>query len=115
VPCVIISIADAWRYYHPDVKEFTWSNKMQTCKSRIDFFLISQQILQYVFDVSHQYAPFSDHLVIKLNLQTKRRKFTLRGYWKLNNTLLKYKTFNDKIKGLVEEFFFQKSASGPWC
>lgn len=102
--CDHLHIADAWRYYHPDVKEFTWSNKLLTSKSRIDFFY-SQQVLPYVLDVSHQYAPFSDHLVIKLNLQTINRKNTLRGYWKLNNTVLKDKIFNNQIKSLANEIF----------
>lgn len=36
--CDYFNIADAWRYYHPGVKEYTWSNNLLSSKSRIDFF-----------------------------------------------------------------------------
>lgn len=115
--CDYLQITDAWRHFHPDVKEYTWSNNLQTYKSRIDFFLVSQQLLQFVFDVSHQYAPFSDHLAIRLVLQTNRKENTLRGYWKLNNNLLNDKIFNSQIKHLANEIFsncVSKSHAADW-
>lgn len=52
-------------------------------------------------DVNHQYVPFSDHLVIKLNLQKKKKN--VGRILNINNTLLK--DFNDQVKGLAKEIF----------
>lgn len=62
-----LNVIDAWRYIHPYQKEYTWSNASGSLQSRIDMWLISSYAMQYVSDVTHNYAPFSDHKMIVIS------------------------------------------------
>jgi len=103
--CSDLSLTDAWRFFNPSTKDFTWSNKSLSFRSRIDFFLISSSILNYVKDASHITAPLSDHKLIAIKLSDIKDSPRMRGYWKLNNALLKDKKFNDSIINLTKELF----------
>ncbi len=54
--CTDLSLTDAWRFFNPYTKAFTWSNKTLSLRSRIDLFFISSSILSYVKDISHTIA-----------------------------------------------------------
>lgn len=99
--CKDLSLVDSWRYFNSNSFEYTWSNASKSLKSRIDLFLISSSLLQHVQNISHHYAPFSDHLLIELSLQTVRKPSGLRGYWKLNNSILEDKIFTKNIETLA--------------
>lgn len=96
--CSNLSLTDAWRFFNPRTREFTWSNSRLTLKSRIDLFLISSSTLQFVKEVNHFYAPLSDHKQIILKLDVTQEIPGMRGYWKFYNSLLKDNSFNDAIK-----------------
>ncbi len=55
------------------------------------FFLISSSILHLVKDISHSFAPLSDHKQILINLVGLRPISKMRGYCKFNDALLKVK------------------------
>lgn len=103
--CSDLSLVDSWRFFNPDLLDFTWSNKNLSLKSRIDLFLISQSAIHFVKNISHSVAPFSDHKMISINLGDQQDAKSLRGYWKMNNTLLKDEGFNNSIKDLIDEIF----------
>lgn len=62
--CSDLSLTDAWRFFNPSTKDFTWSNRNLSLRSRIGFFLISSFILNYVKDTSHITGPLSDHKLV---------------------------------------------------
>ncbi len=68
-------------------------------------FIISSSILHLVKDISHYFAPLSDHKHILINLVGLQPISKMRGYWKCNNALLKDTKFNDSIINLVKELF----------
>ncbi len=68
-------------------------------------FIISSSILHLVKDISHSFAPLSDHKKICINLVGLQPISKMRGYWKCNNALLKDTKFNDSIINLVKELF----------
>ena len=104
--CEQLSIIDVWRYLNPDINEFTWSNASGSLQSSIDLWLISPSCLQFVTESSHSYAPLSDHKLISIHLAgTKQQKGNIRGYWKLNNNLLKDDEFCDLVKETAKSIF----------
>lgn len=42
-------------------------------------------ILKDVIAVNHQFATFTDHMLVCLDLEQYRRLNSTRGYWKLNS------------------------------
>lgn len=101
-----LSVIDAWRFFNLNCKEFTWSNTRGTLQSRIDLWLTSPSWLQYISEINHSYAPLSNHKLISIHLAgSKESNKKLRGYWKLNNNLLKNKTFQDSVKLIALDIF----------
>lgn len=43
--CDKLNLIDVWRFFNPNVNEFTWNNSSRTQKSRIDLWLISNDCL----------------------------------------------------------------------
>lgn len=110
--CEQLAIIDVWRFLNPDINEFTWSNVSRSSQSRIDLWLISPSCLQFVAESSHNYAPFSDHKLISIHLAgTKQQNGNIRGYWKLNNNLLKDKEFCDLVKKTAKSIFDNKDVN----
>lgn len=93
-----LNVVDVWRFLNPNTKEFTWSNTNRSLCSRIDLWLTSTNCLQYIKDVSHSYAPLSDHQVVSLHLGGNINNHSHRGYWKLNTNLLKDEVFSNMVK-----------------
>ncbi len=92
-------------FYNQDSQEYTWSNKNVCLKSRLDCFLISSSILHLFKDISHSFAPLSEHKNILINLVGLQPISKMWGYWKFNNALLKDTKFNDSIINLANTLF----------
>ena len=88
---------DIWREQHADVTQYTWRKSNPAKFSRLDFFLISAELLQNVqtSDIVHGYR--TDHSVITLTFKAVERS-KRKPYWKFNNSLLDDKTFISTIK-----------------
>ncbi len=103
--CANLLLADTWRFYNPGKLEYTWSNTNKSLQSRIDLFLISNSALQHVKEILHSYAPLTDHKLIYLTLTGSERISSLRGYWKLNNNIIKDDNFNYCVKHIAKYIF----------
>lgn len=101
-------LTDVWRFMNPSVTDYTWSNSSRSLRSRIDFWLMSSQSLQFVSDVSHSHAHLSDHKLISLTLRRSKEESNIRGYWKLNNNILDDETFKEGVKLLAKDIFDRK-------
>ena len=60
--------------------------------------MIFQSAIHFVKNILHSIAPFSDHKLITIKLGDQQVTTSLRGYWKMNNALLKDESFNNSIK-----------------
>ena len=91
-------LLDVWRVSNEDSRKYTWRRLNQVIKQvRLDFYLISENMFQFVTDTKISPGYRADHsgITLKLKLIDSERG---RGYWKLNNTLLKVKDNVSLIK-----------------
>jgi len=82
--CELISrfgLIDIWREKHPHASQFTWTNSSGSLRSRIDFWLISNSLSDYVNKVEILPSPLSNH-------KSFDNPSYSRTYWKLNSALL---------------------------
>ena len=93
-------LCDIWRFRHRNERNFTWTGKSaldnSVIRTRIDFFLTSKTVDQFVTSVITPYAH-SDHDCICLTFdfdQIKRGP----GYWHFNNDLLKDPLFQADVE-----------------
>jgi dimeric dUTPase (all-alpha-NTP-PPase superfamily) len=79
---------------------FTWSTKDLSIQSRIDFWLISEDMADKVDTDSIEPSILTDHkgISIKINMHGLSTKKVSKGYWKMNKTLLEKEVagINDK-------------------
>lgn len=72
------NLIDVWRLLNKDVKQFTWHKPNGQYRSRIDYWLVSNSILQYVKESIISNGPLSDHCFIILRLQKIKQNNTDR-------------------------------------
>ena len=88
-------LTEIFRKRHPDKRRFTFCRGQS--KSRIDFFLIQNDLDCYVKNVSICYFPYSDHDLVDLKLEIK---IVERGVWKMNVSTIKSKNFIESLECL---------------
>ena len=93
-------LIDIWHTLYPNRKRFTWRSEKLCKASRLDYFLISEDILSFNPTTKILNAYKSDHNFIKLsiNKSTQQRG---KGIWKFNNALLENNEFIDMVKSEI--------------
>ena len=98
-------LIDAIRFQHPDEKIFTRIQRSPPILTRIDHWLISSQLANYLQSTNAHPGIKSDHSIISLHLCSSHTQHG-RGFWKFNSTLLRdidyVKSISEKISMLKE-------------
>lgn len=95
-----IDMIDVWRSYNPNKRSYTWYRRNPVRKARLDYFLISEEMMTLVDNCDIRPGYKTDHSMVTLNL--KFSDFTRgRGFWRFNNSLLKDKTYIEKVKETI--------------
>ena len=96
-----LGFLDIWRLRNPGKKSFTWFGPNRKM-SRLDYFLISEDLIDNVTDAEIIPGYRTDHSLITLDLclfkNTKGK-----GFWKFNNSLLHDKTYVNLVKQCIQE------------
>ena len=79
------NLIDVWKRLNPDVKSYSWFKPNGANKSRIDYWLVSDDILKYTSYTRISKAPLSDHC------------------FKFNARLLQNEEYCNKIRDLINE------------
>ena len=82
-----LDLVDVFRQQHSNLKRYTWRKHSPLKQSRLDFFLVSGNLLPSIFDTNIDSGYRSDHSFPKLSLKFNDFKKG-KGLWKLNNSLL---------------------------
>ena len=78
-----LNLEDSYRFLHPNVKKYTYSNSTGTSQSRIDYIFVSKYMNGQVKKVNIKHIPkIPDHKAVEITLAMKYDRGT--GYWKLN-------------------------------
>ena len=91
------NMIDIWRIQNPDRKRFTWRTARPCKCSRLDYFLVSENILSLNPTSEIHNAYRSDHNIIELSILKSTQKRG-KGLWKMNNALLENRDFVQMIR-----------------
>lgn len=106
-------LCDIYRLKHPNTKRFTWhSNHRPPIFCRLDYFLISSNLLNVVTYSDILPSFLSDHSAVKmiLNLCNTNRG---PGYFKLNNNILLHTEYKQQLKNAIQETINNNGGSNP--
>ena len=96
------NLIDIWRLVHQTKKQFTWRQISLGLFSRLDYWLISPSLQYAVQNTDIRPAIRCDHNAISLKFKTSDNARG-RGFWKLNNSLLYGKLFQECIIRIVNK------------
>lgn len=107
--CTHLGLVDIWRLKNPDTRMYTWNNKEYSKQSRIDFFLISQELEQCVQSVCIEPSVLTDHkgTSIFINVHGPVESKFKRSYWKLNKKLLDDHYFKIMASKIIDKHWSQ--------
>ena len=97
-----LDLIDPWRELHVLEKMFTWRQPTPFKAARLDYFLVSTELLSLVNKIEILPGYRSDHSLVKLSLNLNHCMVG-RGYWKFNNSLLRDDSYVEKIKGVIHQ------------
>ena len=101
-----LNMVDVWRMQNPDITKYTCTkhnkNSDETTMSRIDFFLVSQQLLGNVIKSDIIPGFKSDHAVPYIIINRELAS-TGPGFWRLNVSLLSDTDYVDAIRKIINE------------
>uniref|UniRef100_A0A8P4G9K3 Reverse transcriptase domain-containing protein n=1 Tax=Dicentrarchus labrax TaxID=13489 RepID=A0A8P4G9K3_DICLA len=98
------NLADPWRKLNPDSKQFSFFSPVHKSYSRIDYFLINNNLLPYVTNSQYHSIVVSDHSPVQLDIhfpENVRPRRTCR----LDPSLLLCPEFKTFVAGQIDLFF----------
>lgn len=101
-----LNMIDIWRASNPDKKDYTWRQPNSRKQGRLDYFLVSENLISSVRDSQINPGYRTDHCVISLKLKFNESTRG-PGYWKFNTSLLRDKEYVGKVKDTIEEAITQ--------
>ena len=96
------NFVDVWRKLHKHEQQFTWRNLCLKIASRLDFWIISKDMMAKVVSTDIRPVLKGDHNAISLKLRLSDLSKG-PGYWKLNTSLLTDENFKQEIKAIIEK------------
>ena len=106
-------LIDIWRDQHTEEKKFTWHGP-NLKQARLDYFLISSDLVNYVKNCEIGISYRSDHSPVSLliNFVDQPRG---RGTWKFNNSLLSDPEYINIVKECIADINTQYVANPDVC
>ena len=95
-----LNLIDPWRICNPESKRYTWSRRNPIKQARLDFFLISEELLSIVHNVRILPGYRTDHSIIELELKLSENARG-RGVWRFNNSLLRDHDYIKLVKDII--------------
>ena len=98
--CEELNLIDIWRTMNVDKHRYTWRRKKPEIQCRVDFFLISSDLICDInlADIVPGYKTDHSMILLKKALHHNPRG---RGFWKLNTSLLKEEEYLNLIKTTI--------------
>ena len=100
--CAAAKYVDVWRERHPDVHGYTWRRLTPSPSfSRLDYFLINEEVMQFVEEINILAGFRTDHSIVK-TVFCFSPFHRGPGYWKFNTSLLTDADYINKINKIID-------------
>lgn len=92
---------DIWRIKNPNTLSYSWGQSKPFIFCRLDYWLISNNLRDYVTNVDIIPAIKTDHSAIYLEIQDTLESCKGPGFWKLNTSLLSNEKFIETMESNI--------------
>ena len=97
----IMNLTDVWRDLHPNDRKFTWRRFNSAQRGRLDYFIISKDLIQNNACAAIEPGYRTDHSIITLEINLSNTNQRTRTHWKFNNSLLRDDKYIEEIKRMI--------------
>lgn len=96
------NLCDIWRKRFPTTRAYSWKRIIENNlkMSRLDYFLLSDGLRNFVSQITHKDTFLSDHSFVLLRLRFGKQQRG-PGVWVLNNSILQEDDYINKISELL--------------
>ena len=102
---------DVWRLQHEDQREYTWSRNNPFIARRLDYIFTSSALLPYVESSEIKSIPFSEHRLVKIEINFNQFKKGSSD-WKFNDNLLTDTEYTDQTSALLDKITKEQDELG---
>ena len=106
----VSKLKDVWRELNPNDRKFTWRRFNSVQQGRLDYFLISENLLSNTALTLIEPGYRSDHSIITITININKNGPKQRTHWKFNNSLLRDFQYIEAIKKIITDIKKQYSA-----
>ena len=107
------SLKDIWRIQHPEKQQYTWqSNTKLVIFSRLDYFLLSENITNYIIKTQIKPGYNSDHSLVSIEIDFVKLDRG-PGVFKMNNSVLLEHEYQNQIRQDIETIGTLNKDSNP--
>ena len=96
------SLVDAFRSLYPNLHRYTWRKPNSDKMACLDYFIVSNYLMDIIPEIKIRYGHRSDHSIIELKIHLNKFKRG-PGTWKFNSSLLKNKLYVELINKTIEQ------------
>lgn len=93
-------LVDIWRIRHPKARDYTFRRGQYS--SRLDLFLVSQQLADLTRHSRIELIPASDHALVNLHLAFSSNQDRGPGFWRFQPDLLQNTAFVSEMTEFLE-------------
>ena len=93
-----LDLVDVWRIKNPQSRSYTWSQKSPPIFYGLDYWLISNNLQDFVNTADIIPAIKTDHAAIELNLTDSNQNSRGLSFWKMNVSLLEDPNYLEELK-----------------
>ena len=98
-----MDLIDIFRTFHPNAEKYTFSSAHGTF-SRIDHILGHKSNLNKFKKIEIMSSVFSDHNIMRLDVNYKKKAVRNTNTWRLNNAFLNNQQVTEEIKREIKKF-----------
>ena len=109
--CADLGLFDAWRIINPTAKDYTFYSHPHQSQSRIDYFLVSREVVDRVQACTIGIRTLSDHNPVSMIVSLPYLDPSTR-HWRLNSALLSSPPFLDFLEKQWELFMATNNMPG---
>ena len=99
-----LQLVDIWRLQNPLIRRYTWRQKQAQIHCRLDYWIISYNLMDWVTQTTILPSFQSDHSPISLTLKYLDDCERGKGYWKMNTNLLQDKMYQEQFEAKLPDW-----------
>lgn len=104
-------LLDPWRTCYPDDRKYTWRQPSPVKQSRIDYFLVSEDMFALMENTKIISGYRTDHSAIVFCFSASLAK-RVKGYWKFNSQLLRDSDYINLVKTCIKNTISEYYSNG---